>query len=56
MRRRAGGVGRAAVGRARAAGALLVAIVVDQLAAWAAAERWPELPADGGFARCGARG
>ncbi len=26
-------------------------IVVDQLAAWIAAERWPELPADGGFAR-----
>jgi Type I phosphodiesterase / nucleotide pyrophosphatase len=30
---------------------LLVTIVVDQLAAWIAAERWPELPADGGFAR-----
>jgi predicted AlkP superfamily pyrophosphatase or phosphodiesterase len=30
---------------------LLVTIVVDQLAAWVAAERWPELPADGGFAR-----
>ncbi|MES1207762.1 MAG: hypothetical protein ABUS79_17650, partial [Pseudomonadota bacterium] len=29
----------------------LVTIVVDQLAAWIAAERWPELPADGGFAR-----
>ncbi len=26
-------------------------IVVDQLAAWIASERWPELPADGGFAR-----
>jgi len=30
---------------------LLVTIVVDQLAAWIAAERWPQLPADGGFAR-----
>ena len=29
----------------------LVTIVVDQLAAWIASERWPELPADGGFAR-----
>ena len=29
----------------------LVTIVVDQLAAWIAAERWPLLPADGGFAR-----
>ena len=29
----------------------VVTIVVDQLAAWIAAERWPELPADGGFAR-----
>jgi hypothetical protein len=28
-----------------------VAIVVDQLAGWIAAERWPELPSDGGFAR-----
>jgi hypothetical protein len=28
-----------------------VTIVVDQLAAWIATERWPELPADGGFAR-----
>jgi len=28
-----------------------VTIVVDQLAAWIAAERWPLLPADGGFAR-----
>ncbi len=26
-------------------------IVVDQLGAWVAAERWPLLPADGGFAR-----
>jgi predicted AlkP superfamily pyrophosphatase or phosphodiesterase len=30
---------------------LLVAIVVDQLSAWEAAERLPMLPADGGFAR-----
>jgi hypothetical protein len=30
---------------------VLVTIVVDQLAGWVAAERWPELPADGGFAR-----
>jgi hypothetical protein len=29
----------------------VVAIVVDQLSAWVAATRWPELPADGGFAR-----
>ncbi|MEA2748682.1 MAG: hypothetical protein QOI41_2825, partial [Myxococcales bacterium] len=28
-----------------------VAIVVDQLSAWVAASRWPELPEDGGFAR-----
>jgi hypothetical protein len=31
--------------------ALLITIVVDQLAAWEAAERWPALPAAGGFAR-----
>jgi hypothetical protein len=30
---------------------VLVTIVVDQLAAWMADERWPALPADGGFAR-----
>jgi hypothetical protein len=30
---------------------VLVTIVVDQLAAWIAAERWPELPPEGGFAR-----
>ena len=30
---------------------LVVSIVVDQLAAWIAAERLPQLPADGGFAR-----
>jgi arylsulfatase A-like enzyme len=29
----------------------LITIVVDQLGAWLAAERWPRLPADGGFAR-----
>src|SRR5262245_59351908 len=29
----------------------LVTIVVDQLSAWMAAERWPLLPASGGFAR-----
>jgi arylsulfatase A-like enzyme len=29
----------------------LIAIVVDQLGAWLAAERWPSLPPDGGFAR-----
>jgi hypothetical protein len=28
-----------------------VVVIVDQLAAWIAAERWPLLPADGGFAR-----
>src|SRR5262245_60992583 len=30
---------------------VLVTIVVDQLAAWIADERWPLLPPDGGFAR-----
>lgn len=30
---------------------LVVSIVVDQLAAWIAAERFPQLPDDGGFAR-----
>lgn len=29
----------------------VVAIVVDQLSAWVAQSRWPELPSDGGFAR-----
>src|SRR6185503_739698 len=29
----------------------LVTIVVDQLAAWMADERWAALPSDGGFAR-----
>lgn len=29
----------------------VVAIVVDQLSAWVAHSRWPELPSDGGFAR-----
>jgi hypothetical protein len=29
----------------------VLAIVVDQLSAWVAASRWPELPGDGGFAR-----
>jgi len=29
----------------------VVTIVVDQMAAWIAEERWPLLPADGGFAR-----
>jgi hypothetical protein len=35
---------------------VVVAIVIDQLAAWAALERVPELPKDGGFARLAARG
>lgn len=30
---------------------IVVALVVDQMAAWAATERWPLLPEDGGFAR-----
>lgn len=30
---------------------IVVAIVVDQMAAWVASERWPLLPSDGGFAR-----
>ena len=39
-------------GGARPAGPpWLVTIVVDQLAAWVADERWPALPSDGGFAR-----
>jgi len=29
----------------------VLSIVVDQLSAWVAASRWPELPPDGGFAR-----
>ena len=32
-------------------GPVLVVIIVDQLAAWMADERWPALPPDGGFAR-----
>jgi hypothetical protein len=32
-------------------GPVVVTLVVDQLAAWMAVERFPELPADGGFAR-----
>ncbi len=50
--------GTAATGGARGAPAvtgppprILVVIVVDQLAAWMAEERWPTLPPDGGFAR-----
>jgi hypothetical protein len=34
----------------------VVAIVVDQLSAWVAASRWPELPKDGGFARLAREG
>jgi hypothetical protein len=30
---------------------VLITIVVDQMAAWMADERWPALPPDGGFAR-----
>jgi Type I phosphodiesterase / nucleotide pyrophosphatase len=30
---------------------VLITIVVDQMAAWMAEERWPALPAEGGFAR-----
>jgi hypothetical protein len=47
------GLARPAAGpRARPAPyPLVVTIVVDQMAAWMAAERWPALPADGGFAR-----
>lgn len=30
---------------------VVITIVVDQLAAWIAEERWPKLPASGGFAR-----
>jgi arylsulfatase A-like enzyme len=35
---------------------VLVTVVVDQLAAWMAAERWPQLPRDGGFARLRSEG
>src|SRR5689334_7144286 len=35
----------------RAPPRVVVALVVDQLAAWVAAERFPHLPSDGGFAR-----
>ena len=41
----------ATAGAAGAAPPWLVTIVVDQLAAWMADERWPALPSDGGFAR-----
>ena len=34
----------------------VVAIVVDQLSAWVAASRWPELPQNGGFARLAREG
>src|SRR5947199_298361 len=30
---------------------VVVTLVVDQLAAWIAAQRWPLLPPEGGFAR-----
>jgi arylsulfatase A-like enzyme len=30
---------------------VLVVVIVDQLGAWVADERWPALPSDGGFAR-----
>lgn len=36
---------------AQKAAPIVVGIVVDQLAAWIAEERWPELPSTGGFAR-----
>jgi len=36
---------------ARGKGPIVVGVVVDQLAAWMAEERWPELPSTGGFAR-----
>ncbi len=32
-------------------GPIVVAIVVDQLSAWVAASRWPQMPTEGGFAR-----
>lgn len=44
-------------GRARTASTdsvrppFVVVVIVDQLGAWVADERWPALPADGGFAR-----
>jgi hypothetical protein len=40
----------------RAAAPAVVTIVVDQLAAWIAEERFPLLPADGGFARLRSEG
>jgi hypothetical protein len=50
----AGGVPHGAVPRAPEANPPirpLVTIVVDQMGAWVAEERWPLLPGDGGFAR-----
>jgi hypothetical protein len=35
---------------------VVIAVVVDQLAAWEAMERWPRLPADGGFRRLAREG
>ncbi|MFT3915851.1 MAG: alkaline phosphatase family protein [Anaeromyxobacteraceae bacterium] len=42
---------RAAEAPGRPGAPVAVAIVVDQLGGWLAAERWPALPGDGGFAR-----
>jgi hypothetical protein len=38
-------------GRVAPSPRLLITLVIDQLSAWEAAERWPALPAAGGFAR-----
>lgn len=42
---------KAPLARADAHPTIVVSIVIDQLAAWIAEERWPELPASGGFSR-----
>lgn len=48
----AGGVTRADVEEPRPKRPpIVIALVVDQLAAWEAIERWPTLPASGGFAK-----
>lgn len=41
----------ATTARAKQRQPVVVAVVVDQLAAWIAEERWPKLPVEGGFSR-----
>jgi hypothetical protein len=51
MRRPAGANDSATLCVTAPSGRPVVALVVDQMGAWIARERWPLLPADGGFAR-----